>query len=78
MLLGHFVVPPVKGDTPVPDLSGEVDVRLQTLKLTALVELELICLYQGVQRSHLQVCTYLKYGMIGRSFIIVPPVLKCT
>ena len=30
VLPGPFVVPPVECNTPVPDLSGEVDVRLQT------------------------------------------------
>lgn len=45
VLLGCFVIPAMECDTPVPDLSGEVDVRIQTLEFFVLVELELVCLY---------------------------------
>ncbi len=62
VLLGSFVVPPVEGNTPVPNLSSEVDALLQIFKLSALVQLKLICLYEGVQRSHLQERLHLKYG----------------
>lgn len=43
--LRRFVIPPVEGNTPVPDLSGKIDARLQMLELSALIELELVCLY---------------------------------
>ena len=62
ILLGHFVVPPMEGDAPVPNLGGEVDTLLQIFELSALVQLKLVCLYEGVQNPHLQEWIYLKYG----------------
>ena len=62
VLLGSFVVPPVEGNTPVPNLSSEVDALLQIFKLSALVQLKLVCLYEGVQNPRLQEWIYLKYG----------------
>ena len=49
----HLVEPPVECDTEVPDLSGEIDARIQEPELPALIQFELICHCQGGHGSHL-------------------------